>query len=188
LMPDLGSLLISYTDPTFLAAGAVAVGLGAYVIVTLRKQPEPTTDGNDAGRGRAGAKPQAEPAAQPATPEPAAGEAKPAKSALTPGKGRTMAQLAKNEEVENASLLSRFVLNASGDTVGETMALEGDQVILKTDEGFASVSLEDIIEKDGMLLVDANIDWDAAREAGQAWKQASTDEMQYDEKGMPVLE
>lgn len=104
---------------------------------------------------------------------------------LAKGKGRSLAEMAANEEVDDTELISRFVMNTNGDQVGETMTITDGEVILKRPEGFCSVPPDAIIEKNGTLLADANIDWEKAREAGKAWEEENFDRMEYDETGMP---
>lgn len=183
----LPSFLIDLTDPLFIGGALIAAGLAVYVITTIRGRAQSSPPSGGGGGANpadvAQAKQRFEERKQQAEqgPEPAE------KPKLGPGKGRSLREMVDHEEIDEASLLSRFVINANGDTVGETLALESDQVVLKRDDGFYAVSLDAIIEKDGMLLVDASIDWEAAKEAGDEWRKASYDEMEYDDSGMPVV-
>lgn len=176
------------------AAGAAALGIVGYL--ALRETPSASS---------AGTSQDAAPAAQ-ATSGPSAAVSNPAKGQqqaqqrmeqqaqqaeeadlenLARGRGRSLAEMAADDEVDDTELISRFVLNTEGDRVGETMTITDGEVILKREDGFYSVAPDAIIEKNGTLLADANIDWDAAREAGQAWEDENLDRMEYDETGMP---
>lgn len=104
---------------------------------------------------------------------------------LAAGTGRSLAELAAHEEVDDTELISRFVLDASGERLGETMTIADGEVILKRDGEFYAVAPDAIIEKDGTLLADANIDWNEARKAGKAWEDENLDRMEYDDTGMP---
>lgn len=154
-------LFIRWTDPVFVGAAVLTVGLLVFAIWRARQAPPP----------------QAEPEPKETS-----------KNPLTPGKARTLAELRDDEEVENASLLSRFVLNAKGETVGETLSIDDEHVVLKKDGRFFVVSPEHVLAKDGMLIADANIDWDEAGRAGDAWRETSEDRIEYDAEGMPVLD
>lgn len=177
-------LLINLTDPYLLGAGAIAVVLLGYVAVQLRReQPSSSPAGGNAGtqdvaQARRDLQERLETASDGPKQAPSVG----------PGKGRSLREMAAHEEINESELLSRFVVNAKGDTVGETVALEPEQVVLKKEGAFYAVSLDDVIEKDGMLLVDAKIDWAAAEAAGETWREQAYDEMEYDDSGMPVVD
>jgi hypothetical protein len=104
---------------------------------------------------------------------------------LAQGTGRTLAEMAANEEVDDTELISRFVHDLEGEQLGETMTIDDGEVILKRDDGFYSVPPDAVIEKSDTLLADPNIDWDDARDAGEAWEEANLDRMEYDEEGLP---
>ncbi len=90
------------------------------------------------------------------------------------------------EGADASSFLARFVENTDGETLGETVGIDDDQIILKGDDGFLALSTEEVLQKDGDLVADPNIDWDRAEEAGEAWRQAQEDAMQYDDEGLPI--
>lgn len=181
------AFLISLTDPLFIGGALIAVGLAVYVITTVRGHANSSPPSGSAGNADPGDVAKAKQQFQERKRQAEEGT-EPEKPKLGPGKGRSLREMADHEEIDEASLLSRFVVNAQGDTVGETMALEAEEVILKREGAFYAVSLDAIIEKDGMLLVDGNIDWDQAKEAGAEWRKASHDEMEYDESGLPIVE
>ena len=154
-------LLITWTDPTALAAAALTLAAGGFVIWRIMGTPAPDRP-----------------------PEESASDKPP----VTRGKATTLAEHLSSEEVDSNAFLSRFVHTASGEQVGETVAITDEAIVLKREGTFFLVGLDAILEKDGVLLADANIDWDAAEEAGEAWRAASEDAIEYDEDGMPVLD
>lgn len=195
------SLSIAWTDPLVIGAVGLGVllvaGLGIYwrrqgssstVDAAATSPPHPTDPRAGAGAGPgpspgpgAGQGPGAEGAREDPTPDPP--EVSP--EDLAEGTGRTLAEMAANEEVDDTELISRFVHNMDGEQLGETMTIDEGEVILKRDGDFFSVPPDAIIEKSGTLLADANIDWDEAREAGEAWEDENLDRMEYNEEGLP---
>ena len=85
-----------------------------------------------------------------------------------------------------ARYLATFVNDPAGKAVGETVHIKHDEVILKMGTKFFVVKPSQILIKDGGLVADPQIDWENAEHAGEQWRTRSTDEIQYDEKGMPV--
>lgn len=189
------SLMVTWTDPTLI--GAAALGLGALAVggyLANRSQPQSTGTSQSAGQ-QAPDPPEPTPApdmdkraeqAREKAKEQAQKAADASPENLARGKGRSLAEMAANEEVDDTELISRFVLDTNGDRIGETLTITDGEVILKRDGEFFSVPPDAIIEKDGTLLADATIDWDQARQAGKAWEDENLDRMEYDETGMPV--
>lgn len=191
------SLSIAWTDPLVLGAAGLGVllvgGLGLYLrrqgssssvdaATTTPPQPTDPRAGATAGPGPGvGQGPGAEGAREDPTPDPP--QVSP--EDLAEGTGRTLAEMAANEEVDDTELISRFVHDTDGEQLGETMTIDDGEVILKRDGDFFSVPPDAIIEKSGTLLADANIDWDEAREAGEAWEDENLDRMEYNEEGLP---
>lgn len=191
-----GALFVTWTDPIVLGSGLIGASLLAVTLLLYSNrssteseatepdaqeepadagEPEPTPvdPAQRAKKAREKAK-ERESAARSASPE-----------NLARGKGRSLAEMAANEEVEDTELMSRFVLNSQGEELGETLTVTQGEVILKRDGEFYAVEPDAIIEKNGTLLADANIDWDKAREAGKAWEDQNLDRMEYDDTGMP---
>lgn len=92
------------------------------------------------------------------------------------------------EHVDPNTYLARFVEEADGEQVGETVGITGDELIVKADEAFHALPLEDVIEEEDRLVADEDLDWDAAREAGEEWASGQEDRVEYDDEGMPVLD
>lgn len=195
-MPTLvlhGSLLVAWTDP--MVVGAAAIGLAVIgVVLALRSRESTASASPGSGQGAAASSQpaqggdvnpverakQAREQAQERAEEP-----EPDTENLARGGGRTLAELAAHDDVDDTELISRFVVDSSGDRLGETMTVTEGEVILKRDGEFFAVPPDAIIEKSGTLLADGNIDWDRAREAGEAWQDENLDRMEYDETGMP---
>ncbi len=78
----------------------------------------------------------------------------------------------ENEEMET-NLLCKFV-HHDGNVVGETVAIHGDQLILKQEGVFKSVPRNQIQEDGDDLLLSGFIQWDAAIQEGNAWHQTNT--------------
>ncbi len=193
------TLLVSWTDPRTIVAASVAAGIVILLAMMLSRREEasaPSSVDELKERAKSGQDTQADAAnAAEATPpgqeaeqedgaEAGAGAEKPEN--LAAGRGRTLAEMAAHEEIDNAELISRFVLNGQGETVGETVTVTEEQVILKRDGTFFAIEPDTVIEKNGTLLADANIDWEEAEQAGEQWREANMDRMEYDEHGMPV--
>jgi len=82
-------------------------------------------------------------------------------------------------------LLLRFVHDASGARRGETVAVEGAHVILKTPEGFAAVPAERLKAEGPTLRLEGEVDWEAARREGEAWRSRSHKEITYTSDEIP---
>jgi hypothetical protein len=76
-------------------------------------------------------------------------------------------------------LLLRFVTDAAGTRQGETVAADGDHIILKTPQGFASVPAGRLRPDGAGLRLEGDVDWEAARRAGEAWRSRSHKEITY---------
>lgn len=68
-------------------------------------------------------------------------------------------------------LLVKFARH-EGSVVGETVAIDGDRLVLKQAGTFKSVPLAQAEEKEGEVVLSGSIDWAAAEQAGAAWHEA----------------
>lgn len=68
-------------------------------------------------------------------------------------------------------LLVKFARH-DGSVVGETVAIDGPNVILKQVGLFKAVPMAQAQVKDGEVVLDGPIDWAAAEQAGMAWHEA----------------
>ena len=86
----------------------------------------------------------------------------------------------KNEECEEESknnLLCRFVMDGTGKKVGESVALAGDIMIIKSGVKYLGVPMKHIEEEGKTLLVKGLIDHDKAEEMGEQWRRDSFKEI-----------
>ena len=68
-------------------------------------------------------------------------------------------------------LLVKFARH-EGSVVGETVALDGDRLVLKQAGVFKSVPASQAEVRDGEVVLTGAIDWPAAEQAGMAWHEA----------------
>ncbi len=70
-------------------------------------------------------------------------------------------------------MLCKFVAH-EGNTVGETVAFDGERMILKDHGVFMAVD-RSLATLDGeTVVIQGYVDWDAAKEAGASWRAANT--------------
>jgi hypothetical protein len=79
------------------------------------------------------------------------------------------------EDDPHDEILSRFIYNSKGAQVGETIGVEGKQLILKNREKFYSIPLNFIHEKNNELVLKKNVNWDNAEKKGEKWRKKSLD-------------
>lgn len=85
------------------------------------------------------------------------------------------------EKDEKQDMLCRFVVDGAGKTVGESIAIQKDLLIVKDKNDFLGLPLKHIESKGKKLLVKGLIDTTKAKDLGTAWKEDSYD-MIDDEK------
>ena len=85
----------------------------------------------------------------------------------------------ETKEFDKNNLLCRFVLDGTGKKVGESIAIEGDIVIIKSGNKYLGVPLKHIKEEKKTLLVKGLVDKDKAKEMGENWRRESLDEIQH---------
>lgn len=78
----------------------------------------------------------------------------------------------KKEDLSE-SLIPRFVVNKSGEKIGETIGMDGQSIILKKNNDFYSVPLSVLDEHLGELIIEKNIDWEKAKALGERWRKKS---------------
>ena len=69
--------------------------------------------------------------------------------------------------------LCRFVAEANGKHLGESVSIDGDILIIKSKEQFLGVPLKHIQEEEKKLVVYGLIDFDKAYELGESWRKRS---------------
>lgn len=88
----------------------------------------------------------------------------------------------KNDEEENYDeMLCRFVLDGSGNTVGESIAVNKDEnvMIIKSDKIYLGVPLKHIEKKGKTLLVKGLVEHDKAIMMGERWRKESYLEIKH---------
>jgi len=83
----------------------------------------------------------------------------------------------KEDDPDENSLLCRFVLDGVGKKIGESIATDGDLIIIKTRKNFLGVPIKHIEEEGKTLMVKGLIDQDKAEEMGEQWRKESFQDM-----------
>ena len=92
-------------------------------------------------------------------------------AARSRGRAKAAAGAGTGGEAVVHPLLVKFARH-EGSVVGETVAIDGDRLVLKQAGTFKSVPLAQAQEKDGEVVLSGSIDWAAAEQAGTAWHEA----------------
>ena len=95
------------------------------------------------------------------------------------GRKQKRDEIEKEEEYNN-NLLCRFVLDGLGKTVGESVAVNEDILIIKSKDKYLGVPLKHIQEKGKILLVKGLIDNSNAELMGEKWKEENFKEISRD--------
>lgn len=77
-------------------------------------------------------------------------------------------------------LLCRFVVDGSGNTIGETIAFDQDLIIIKAGARFLGVPLKHIENQETTILVKGLIDYQKAYDLGEKWRSASLEKNKSD--------
>jgi hypothetical protein len=83
-----------------------------------------------------------------------------------------------DDDDEEHNLLCRFVVDGQGRTIGESISLEDDVMIIKSKSTYLGVPMKHIEPQEKTLLVKGLIDYDKAIEMGEQWRKESFKEMQ----------
>ena len=81
------------------------------------------------------------------------------------------------EEPEENNLLCRFVLDGIGRKIGESIAIDGDIIIIKARDKYLGVPLKHIEKEGEALTVKGMVDQDKAEEMGEHWRKTSFNEI-----------
>jgi hypothetical protein len=95
------------------------------------------------------------------------------------------AQAVASQENPNERFVLKFVEDPNGVRIGETVAVEGDEAILKDARGFLAVPVADLSEAGEGLKLGRPIDETAARQRGEAWRERSHKVITYNESELP---
>ena len=100
---------------------------------------------------------------------------------------KARAQTTTVPETENPheGMLLRFLDDESGARVGETVAVEGDDFIIKDPKGFLAIPTASVREEGKGLRLTQRFDEVSAREKGEAWRTRSHKVITYSESELP---
>ena len=87
----------------------------------------------------------------------------------------------EEEETYKKNLTCRFVLDGSGRKLGESVAVDGDVLIIKSGKKYLGVPLKHIEEQEKTLLVKGLVEQDKAEMLGEKWRQESYREIDYNQ-------
>ena len=79
------------------------------------------------------------------------------------------------EDDPHDEILSRFIFNSKGEQVGETIGVEGKQLIVKNREKFYSIPFNSIHEKNDELVLKKKVNWERAEKKGEKWRKKALD-------------
>jgi len=93
----------------------------------------------------------------------------------------------KNQELEEErdfeqKMLCRFVLDGARKKIGESIALDDDIMIIKTEKKYLGIPLKHLEDDGKTLLVKGLVDRDKAEEMGEKWRNESFKKIQYTEE------
>jgi len=88
----------------------------------------------------------------------------------------------EDEQIYN-DLLCRFVTDASGKKIGESVSIYEDIIIIKSGSKFLGVPLKHIKETKKNIIVKGVLDFDKAYEMGEKWRKSSFNEIDNETKG-----
>jgi len=92
-------------------------------------------------------------------------------------KKRNKKDEATEEDFDMSNLLCRFVIDGLGEKVGESVAIDGDIIVIKAGKKYLGVPLKHIEEKEKTLLVKGLVDQSKAEEMGENWRQKALDKV-----------
>ena len=88
----------------------------------------------------------------------------------------------KESDSKEDSLLCRFVLDGTGKKIGESIAIYGDFIIIKSRDKYLGVPLKHIEENNKTLIVKGLVNQDKAKDFGEQWRKESFDEIKLKEE------
>jgi hypothetical protein len=100
---------------------------------------------------------------------------------------KARAQEAAATEAENPheSMLLRFLSDESGARVGETVAIDGTDFIVKGSAGFLAIPTDAVREDGKDLRLTRGFDEASARQKGETWRERSHKVITYSEAELP---
>ncbi|MEF8878792.1 MAG: DUF5749 family beta-barrel protein [Candidatus Thermoplasmatota archaeon] len=85
------------------------------------------------------------------------------------------------EEKDHEEMLCRFVLDGAGKKIGESIAVDDDLLIIKSDDEYMGVPLKHLEKQDKTLLVKGLVDRDQAVKLGEKWREKAHYEIDHPE-------
>lgn len=98
---------------------------------------------------------------------------------------RTQEAEATSSESAHEKHLLRFVTDESGKRIGETVAVQGSDFIVKDAKGFLAIPTADVKEEGEGLRLTGAFDEAAARTKGEEWRTRSHKVITYAESELP---
>jgi hypothetical protein len=98
---------------------------------------------------------------------------------------RQTAATTTQQENPAEGMLLRFLDDESGTRIGETVALEGDEFIVKGPNGFLAVPTASVREEGKGLRLTQSFDPTSARQKGEAWRERSHKVITYADSELP---
>jgi hypothetical protein len=74
--------------------------------------------------------------------------------------------------------LSLFVKDSDDEVRGETIGVEGKEIVMKNGSHFLKVPMDSLRLEENILRVVKRIDWKKARKKGERWKKRELDPLQ----------
>jgi hypothetical protein len=71
--------------------------------------------------------------------------------------------------------LSRFVKDDKDEIKGESIGVEGNNIVIKNADTFMIVPLASLTLEDNILRVTKKINWESAKKKGEKWKKKELD-------------
>ncbi|MEF8848520.1 MAG: DUF5749 family beta-barrel protein [Candidatus Thermoplasmatota archaeon] len=87
------------------------------------------------------------------------------------------------EDEEGPGYACRFVVDGKGNTIGESVTVDNDVLIIKADSRYIGVPLKHVERKDKKLLVKGLLDEKKAEKLGEEWRKRS-----YKEIDQPIVD
>lgn len=95
---------------------------------------------------------------------------------------------AQGAEMHETSMLCRFVVDCGGKRIGETIAVDGDVLILKNGKEYLGLPISAVEAKDEGDLTVNEFDAAGAGAMGEVWRVKNFRLMRYGEDGLPLNE
>lgn len=67
------------------------------------------------------------------------------------------------------ALLARFVVDADGKKIGESISFYEDMLIIKKGKDYCAIPLKHVELKDGKIHIKGIVAWDKAKELAKGW-------------------